>query len=550
MNNRKKINLNSAILITLLLIGPHSFAQVKMDNVPIAEGVFQPDWKQVGDHYKTPSWFNEAKFGIWIHWGAQAMGRSGDWFAKFMYYPFGDWTNNGAYQNHLAKWGHPSVSGYTEVLKDWKAQRWDPQKIMRLYKESGAKYVMILGTHHDNFDNWDSKYQPWNAVNVGPKKDIVDGWVKAAKAEGMHYGISFHADYSWWWWQAAFASDTAGDKKGVPYDAAQRDTDAGTGYPLKDLYGLNLKSEIPAGKDPRDDFFSFVPEQITDTAYARWYCTKWCNRVKDLVDHYNPDILYFDGSTYPFSGFGTGRGFKSDATIRMAAHLYNQSMKKNGGKLEALLFTKGYDDARAISSTHESTVPDVITDKNGWMSENTIGEWFYKPGIYYSTGMVIHQMIEAFSRGGNYMINFPINDEGELDEGGIQTLKEIGRWMKTNGEAIYGSTAWKVTGEGKTKMPDGNLRKEQDVTFTAEDIRFTTHKGAVYAFVMSPPTDNKVLIRTLAMTGKFRIKNIRSVTMLGTTEKMRWNQTVNGLEIHYRKTVPNKNGFVLKILGD
>lgn len=531
--------------------------ETKMENISIEDGIFKPDWKQVGDHYHTPAWFNEAKFGIWIHWGAQSMGESGDWFAKFLYCPFGDWTNNGAYQNHLRRWGAPAVSGYKEVLNDWKAERWNPEKIMRLYKEAGARYVLILGAHHDNFDNWNSKYQPWNSVNIGPRKDILAGWIKAAREEGLRYGISFHADYSWWWWQTAFTADSVGENKGRPYDAAQNyDTDTvwWKGYSLKDLYGMDLRAEMPPGKDPRNDFFSNVPETLKDTAYARWYCTKWCNRVKDLIDHYQPDILYFDGNTYPFSGTGTGRGYKSDATIRMAAHFYNSNLKKNHGALEALLFTKGNDDPRAVSTTHESNVPDSVTDHNAWMSENAVGEWFYKPGTYYSTGMVLHQMIEAFSHGGNYTVNFPISPAGELDTAGVKTLREIGRWMKINGEAVYGSRAWKVTGEGKTRMPGGNLRQEQDVVYTAEDIRFTTHLGSVYAFVMGafspvkdPASPTKILIRSLGKDAKYAMKPIRSVSLLGSARKLRWRQRDDGLEVSYTDGGAGKYPLVFRI---
>jgi alpha-L-fucosidase len=234
----------------------------------------------------------------------------------------------------------------------------------------------------------------------------------------------------------------------------------------------------------------------------------------------------------------------------MIAHFYNQNMKKNHGKLDGLVFTKGNEDPRAVSTTHESFVPDKITDPGAWMSENAVGEWFYKPGTYYSTRMVIHQMIEAFAHGGNYTIDIPIRPSGELDEGGITTLKEIGQWMKVNGEAVYGSRGWSVVGEGKTKMPGGNLRKEQDVSFTSEDIRFTTRNGALYAFVMALPADNKVVIKTLADTGEHPIKKIRAVTLLGSKEKLDWKQTSDGLVVSYRTSTPDKNAFVLKIVGE
>jgi len=194
--------------------------------------------------------------------------------------------------------------------------------------------------------------------------------------------------------------------------------------------------------------------------------------------------------------------------------------------------------------------PDKVQNKNAWMIENSVGEWFCKPGTYYSTGMVIHQMIEAFSHGGNYTINFPISPEGELDQGGVRTLKEIGKWMKINGEAVYRSRAWKVIGEGNTKMPNGNLSEAQDVPFTPKDIRFTTHNGNLYAFVMSVPANKKIVIRSLATGSRHAFRRIQSITLLGETENMRWKQTPEGLEIIYAKAQPSKYAFVLKIVPE
>jgi len=190
--------------------------------VDIADGPFQPTWQSLGDHFKTPGWFHKAKIGIWLHWGPQSVGEDGDWYAKWIYitkYAWGDYP--WVYQHHLKQYGHPSEYGYKDMLPLWKAEKWDPDKLMALYKRAGARYVIAQGMHHDNFDLWNSKYQPWNSVKIGPNRDIVGGWKKAADKQGMKFGIAFHGDYSLWWFQPAFLSNLEGPLKGVPYDGAQ-----------------------------------------------------------------------------------------------------------------------------------------------------------------------------------------------------------------------------------------------------------------------------------------------------------------------------------------
>ncbi len=190
-----------------------SFPEVKLD-IPIAPGPFQPTWESIEKNYPgEPAWLREAKFGIWVHFGPQSAGESGDWYARKLYVP-----GTTAYKNHLQKYGHPSESGYKEVLRDWNPIKLDPAALTKIYREAGARFLMIQGVHHDNFDLWNSHYQPWNSVNLGPKRDLIGEWAKACRADGMRFGVTFHHEYTWWWWQTAFGSDNEGDKKGVPYD--------------------------------------------------------------------------------------------------------------------------------------------------------------------------------------------------------------------------------------------------------------------------------------------------------------------------------------------
>lgn len=323
-------------------------AETPMEHIPvtIANGPVKPNWSSLGDHFKTPAWFRKAKIGMWLHWGPQSVGEDGDWYAKWIYMPKYAWADySRVYPHHLQRFGHPSKLGYKDILPLWTADKWDPEKLMALYKRAGARYVIAQGMHHDNFDLWNSKYQPWNAAAIGPKRDIVGGWKKAAEHQGMKFGIAFHGDYSLFWYQPAFLSDLEGPLKGVPYDAAQSYAEKDTwwekqGLNLKDLYGIDLKEDVvyPTGFTGdstayrmTDPLSHGIPDGNLSRHidFARWYATKWTNRVIDAIDQFSPDFIYFDGGgSYPFCGWFTGRGYRADATPRVIAHLYNKSLKK------------------------------------------------------------------------------------------------------------------------------------------------------------------------------------------------------------------------------
>jgi alpha-L-fucosidase len=553
--------------------------------VPIADGPVSPTWQSLGDHFKTPTWWRHAKIGMWLHWGPQSVPQAGDWYAKWMYMPRYAWPPVGStvYQSHLAAYGHPSVAGYKDILPLWKAEHWQPNELMKLYRRAGARYVIAQGMHHDNFDLWDSKYQPWNSVAIGPHRSILAGWKAAAQAQGMRFGIAFHGDYALWWYQPAFLSDLDGPLAGVPYDAAQSYPGNDTwwqkkGLKLKDLYGIDLKNEavLPAVWPPADVVDKTpLPSDpaLALTAYrmseplkqgvpngdlkhhrdfAVEFSTKWTNRVIDAINQFDPDFIYFDGGagSYPFCGFGTGRGLRSDATPRVIADLYNRSMAEHGGRLEAMAFTKGNEDPRAVAVNVESNVPAEIKRDQPWQTENGMGEWFYRKGTFYESGMVLHEMLEAVSRDGNYAINIPLTPSGELDPGGRKVLKDMGNWMDVNGEGIYDSNAWDVWGEGAVVMKRGNLGPEQASTpYTAQDIRYTVKGSRLYAFLMAWPaqgTSPQVTLRRLALSAG----TVSRVDLLGGAQRLKFVQTDQGLVVTLPGRKRGSYAWGLRIVGD
>ena len=533
-----------------------SFPEMKL-NIPIASGPFEPTWESIEKNYPgEPAWLREAKFGIWVHFGPQAAGESGDWYARKLYT-----EGTTAYKNHLKKYGHPSESGYKEVLRDWNPTKLDPAALTKIYQAAGARFLMIQGVHHDNYDMWNSKYQPWNSVNIGPKRDLLGEWAKACRANGMHYGVTFHHEYTWWWWQTAFGSDRDGAKKGVPYDGNLTLADGKgkwwEGYDPRLLYGINLreyKGVTAAAYSP----WSPPPAGIftNHLDYAKWYTTKWALRMMDVVEHYDPDFIYTDGTVQgPFTGNGTGTGIKDDAMQTVIADYYNRTLK-NRGTVNTFSIVKFRNKTNGTVNTEEFGVPANIKTDQPWIAEAPVGDWFYAPDFTYDSGMMIRYIVEAIARDGNAALCISILPDGSLDEGSMNMLKKVGTWMKRNGEAVYGSHAWIIPGEGeqingKLKMlPGGSLnRKHAEFKFDAQDIRFTVGKnGALYAFCMNVPAPGMQLkIKSLGTDAKHFNKPIKDVKLLGYAGKLQWKMEADGLAITCPEKMPFATSVVFKV---
>lgn len=532
------------------------FPEMKLD-IPIASGPFKPTWESIEKNYPgEPAWLREAKFGIWVHFGPQSAGESGDWYARKMYKP-----GTRAYKNHLKKYGYPSEFGYKEVLRDWNPTKLDPTKLTKIYQDAGARFLMIQGVHHDNYDMWNSRYQPWNSVNIGPKRDLIGEWAKVCRANGMHYGVTFHHEYTWWWWQTAFGCDTIGPKKGVPYDGNLTLADGKgkwwEGYDPRLLYGIDLHEYKGVIKAANSEW-SPPPAGIftNHLEYAKWYATRWALRMMDVVEHYDPDFIYTDGTVQgPFTGNGTGTGLKADAMQTVIADYYNRTLKKRG-EVNTFSIVKFRKKTNGTVNTEEFGVPENIKTDQPWIAEAPVGDWFYAPGFTYDSGMMIRYIIEAIARDGNAALCISILPDGSLDEGSLKMLKKVGVWMHRNGEAVYGSHAWTIPGEGeqvngKLKMlPGGALtRRQAEFKFDAQDIRFTVGKNdALYAFCMNVPTPGMELkIKSLGTAAKYFSKSIKEVKLLGYNGKLQWKLEADGLAITCPARMPFATSVVFKI---
>lgn len=453
---------------------------------------FEASWESLGQ-YTAPDWYRDAKFGIWAHWGPQAVPMQGDWYARHMYE-----EGSPVYQAHLKEYGHPSQHGYVEILEKWKAEKWDPDRLMRLYRDAGAKFFVSMGAHHDNFDLWNSTFHRWNAVQHGPHKDVVGLWQKAARKYGLKFGVSEHLGASYTWWRNSKGADKSGPMAGVPYDGNNPD--------LQDLY-----HPLPATDD------------------TEWYTkneawsSEWYLRVNDLVRNYHPDLLYSDGGV-PFGKYG----------LQTIANLYNQDP-------QAVYLAKGKETSAYVEDRERGSAKDIVP--NPWQTDTSIGDWFYNKGWpYRKADWVLKNLVDTVSKNGNMLLNIVMRPDGSLDPEVETLLQDLAAWMKTNGESVFGTRPWMTYGEGPTRVSSGSFR--EDFPFTNRDVRFATKgKTLLYATFLGELSDQVVTLASLRSSPKGTAL-INGVHLLGQTAPLKYEQTDGGLVVH----VPKNTSKILSVL--
>jgi alpha-L-fucosidase len=502
--------------------------------LPVCPGPYQPDWHQLSRTYRVPDWFRDAKFGAWAHWDPQSMPEQGDWYARRIYDP-----GDGKYFYHWRTYGHVSEFGYKDICNLWKADKWNPEEMMRLYVEMGAKYFMALGAHHDNFDCWDSKFQPWNAVNIGPKRDIVGTWEKVAREHGLHFGIGFHNSPPRTWGQfmtMRYRSDPDGLKKGVPYDAMMTIAD-GKGKWWEGLDPVDLYGPPHNGKDP----------------LASPYANQFMWRVDDALNKYHPDLIYFDehaGNSQVDLGIHMGLDFLAPQIV---ANFYNKSLLWNKGKMEVVVHLKGVGgmynsfqknpellplvDQSLVKSTEAHIEPMIMAYP--FATETSTGEWHYSIEQHYlKSAAIVRLLIENVCRNGNLLLNLSQHGDGHLDEQLVENCKDVGTWLRKNGEAVYGTRPFEVFGEG--------------------NARYTRANGFIYATLFDWPSQNAMNFTSLKRGGA-TIGNVSKVEIIGSDLPVKFLQDEKGLQISTAsKPVPDNEikhnalaaMFVLKITQD
>ena len=336
--NRRSLLMGGACALGLTAAS-RAFGQSAFFRGQVPDGPFSPFWESLKS-YRCPDWFRDAKFGIWAHWSPQCVPEQGDWYARNMYM-----QGSAQYEYHVTHFGHPSQFGYKDICHLWKADKWEPDALIKLYKRAGADYLVALATHHDNFDCWNSKYQPWNCVNIGPKRDVVGTWAQIARSNGLRFGVSYHGTPHRTWDEflpVRYKSDTAGTLAGIPYDGLQTIAD-GKGKWWEGMDPQMLNGKPHAKNTPCPEFVQ-----------------QFLLRVQDVIDSYSPDILNFDdGAQFVFDEGGQWAPDLKvwlgipDLAPQIMAYYYNKNMQAHSGSLEGVVDLKdgsgacvGHTDAR------------------------------------------------------------------------------------------------------------------------------------------------------------------------------------------------------------
>ena len=507
----------------------------------IPDGPFLPYWESL-KAYRCPSWFQDAKFGIWAHWSPQCVPEQGDWYARNMYL-----QGTRQYEYHVHHYGHPSKFGYKDICPLWKAERWDPDALVKLYKRAGAEYLVALATHHDNFDCWHSKYQPWNCVNIGPKRDIVGTWEKVARSNGLRFGVSYHGTPHRVWDEflpVRYKSDLTGPLAGVPYDGMQTIADGkGKWWEGMDPQMINGKPHLKNSPCPE-----FVRQFLL--------------RVQDVIDNYSPDILNFDdGAQFDFDAGDPKLDLKvwlgiPDLAPQIMAYYYNKNMQAHGGRLEGVVDLKVVPEPvwGTLTRDFEMSLADKLQE-NPWQTEACIGHWHYDRAVfenhtYQKASFIIPFLVDIVSKNGNLLLSIPLPGYGEPDGDEIAFLEELADWQRVNSEAIKGTRPWSVFGEGPSteakQIPSYQLSR---IKFDHTDIRFTTKGDILYAIALGWPADGKIVIKSLGEKSANYPRPIRKVELIGSNSEVMWKRGAQGLEIQLPDTPPCKYAFSIRIFS-
>ncbi|MDR3140974.1 MAG: alpha-L-fucosidase [Tannerellaceae bacterium] len=468
-----------------------------IDSVASPKGteVFQPDWENIAANYQFPEWFTDGKFGIFIHWGPYAVPAfDSEWYARTMYQ-----QGHRAYEHHIKTWGPQDKFGYKDFIPLFKAEKFNAEEWAALFKKSGAKYVVPVAEHHDGFSMYDSDLNEWNAAKMGPKRDIL-GLLKAAvEKEGLIFGLSTHKAENAWFFNG----------------------------------GMKFPSDV------QDTTITLYGRRYEDSKYTEDFAREWLARVYELINKYEPRLIWFDWTV-------------NDPVLmpyfnKFLAYYYNNAL--DWGQGVAVNTKQGY--------PTNVQAWDVERGKSGqmmqfpWQTDTSVGKksWSYIDGEENkSAEQIVRDLIDIVSKNGNLLLNIGPRADGTITDEQKETLLAIGKWLEVNGEAIYGTRCWKKFGEGSVESAKGSFTDNEATAYMADDIRFTTKGNDLYAISLNW-SDGDVLIKSLDKQAIADAK-ITDIKLLGSDEKINWQQTDGGLKVFFPKTKPGEYAYAFKISFD
>jgi len=477
---------------------------MKSSTVTIPDGPFGPNWESL-KRYSVPRWYMDLKFGIYFHWGVYSVPAfENEWYPRNMYL-----RGQPAFEHHLKTYGLHKQFGYKDFVSMFKAEKWNPAEWVELFKKSGAKYVVEVAEHHDGFAMYDCSYTKWNAVKMGPKRDVVGEMAAEVRKKGMVFGISFHRAEHWWFFEG-----------GMQFDSDVRDPE------YRDFYG---------------------PAEPRNTQPNREFLEDWLNRACELVDKYRPQIFWFD--------WWIEQPAFEPYLQRFAAYYYNRAAQWT-------CFSEPWSNGVVINYKHNAFPQGaaVLNLERGrqaalrsmfWQTDTSICKksWGYILNHdYKSAGSIIVDLVDIVSKNGCLLLNVAPRSDGTIPEEQQQILLEIGKWLEVNGEAIFGTRPWKVYGEGPTQVKGGEFTDNESVAFTSRDLRFTTKGEVLYAIALAVP-EKELVIKSLSTDLRLYGGKVEGVQLLGSEEPVDWSRSDRGLIVKMPAEISCRYAVAVKIVG-
>lgn len=521
-------------------VRPHDEIVKPTTDVAVENGIYEADWDNLSA-WECPDWFRDAKFGIWAHWDPQCEAEDGDWYARSMYGTGGQRTTYYNYFGH-----YPDHDwGYKEFCRYWKAEAWDPAALIKLYYEAGARYFMTMGQHHDNYDCWDSPYQEWNCMNMGPGKDIIGGWMEACRQyPDLRVGVSMHGAHAWTFFEVGRNADTGVTKE----EGAGKWWE---GYDPQELYAQN---------HPHSSNWS-----DWGSIHSQWhwgngvcqptveYMQKFQNRVLQFINDYNPDMIYFDDTVLPFYGATTNTN--DQFSLNILKHFYNHSAAQHGGKQDVVVTGKILKDQhkRAMMWDVERGIPDQCQEEP-WQTCTCIGGWHYSKSDgdrnnYKQADQVIRMLVDVVSKNGNLLLSIPVRGNGTIDNNEKRIVADITAWMKINSSSIYATRPWKTCGEGpliESSNPLNDQGFNEGISYSDQDVRYVTKDGKVFATIMRWPSAGDFTFQSFSIASPYYSGKVTGVKLLGYGD-VAFENADEGLTVTVPSTHPNEIAPVFEI---
>lgn len=454
---------------------------------------YEATWESL-QRYTVPEWFKDAKFGIFIHWGVYSVPAFGnEWYPRNMYR-----EDRPEYQHHRQTWGPQSAFGYKDFIPLFKAEKWDPETWVDLFRRAGARYVVPVAEHHDGFPMYATAHTRWNAASMGPRRDVVAELERATRAAGLQFGVSSHRAFNWRYYTFRDDFDTLN-----PENAG--------------LYGQAHGEEAPASGAFLED---------------------WFGRTQELIDTFRPDILWFD--------FGWHWDEFAPYRPRVAAYYYNRGLE--WGKGVVLQYKDKFPEGTAVLDIERGKLDDIR--EHYWQTDTSVSyrSWGYvENDEFKSATTLVHDLVDIVSKNGNLLLNVGPRPDGTIPDEAANLLLDIGEWLAVNGEAIYGTRHWNTYGEGRAKVVSGHMKERENEPLGAEDIRFTSRGNALYAICPQWP-GQQATIRSLGSGSAVPAGRISQVSMLGAPGTLSWSQGEDGMTIQAPPEKPCQHAYTFKIL--